>query len=132
MKIVINNCHGGFGLSDEAIERYIDLRGLALFKDFNSTWKTNSYYTVPVADYKKAYEQDVKEGGYYKSNDLYWSERNIERNDPLLVQVVEEMGDNADGQFSSLKVVDIPDDVEWQIEDYDGAEWVAEKHRTWS
>ncbi len=25
----------------------------------------------------------------------------------------------------------IPDDVKWQIEEYDGLEWIAEKHRTW-
>jgi hypothetical protein len=30
------------------------------------------------------------------------------------------MGDEANGRFSELKVVDIPDDVEWQIDEYDG------------
>ena len=30
------------------------------------------------------------------------------------------------------KIVEIPADVEWQIQEYDGMEWVAEKHRTWS
>jgi hypothetical protein len=131
MKIVINNCHGGFGLSDEAIERYIELRGLALFKDFNSTWKTSSYYTVPVAEFEEAHQQDKKIGDYTKSNALCWSQYDIERNDPLLIQVVEEMGENVNTRFSELKVVNIPDDVEWQIEEYDGSEWVAEKHRTW-
>jgi hypothetical protein len=29
-------------------------------------------------------------------------------------------------------VIEIPDDVEWEVEEYDGLEWVAEKHRTWS
>ena len=132
MKIVINNCHGGFGLSDEAIERYIDLRGLSLYKDFNSTWKTNSYYTVPVAEFEEAHKQDKKTGDYAKSNALCWSHYDIERNDPLLIQVVEEMGENVNNRFSELKVVEIPDDVAWQIDEYDGAEWVAEKHRTWS
>jgi hypothetical protein len=28
-------------------------------------------------------------------------------------------------------VVEIPDGVEWEIAEYDGLEWVAEKHRTW-
>ena len=32
---------------------------------------------------------------------------------------------------ANLKMVEIPDDVEWEIADYDGKEWVAEKHRTW-
>ena len=57
--------------------------------------------------------------------------RDIPRDDPALVQVVEEMGADADGRCAELKVVDIPDDVQWQIEEYDGREWVAEKHRTW-
>jgi hypothetical protein len=36
------------------------------------------------------------------------------------------------GDFAELKVVEIPDDVQWQIEEYDGKEWIAEKHRTWN
>jgi hypothetical protein len=56
----------------------------------------------------------------------------IERNDPVLVQVVEELGEEADGDYGQLKVVDIPEDVQWDINDYDGKEWVAEVHRTWS
>ena len=32
---------------------------------------------------------------------------------------------------STLKIIEIPDDVDWIIEEYDGNEWVAEKHRTW-
>lgn len=58
--------------------------------------------------------------------------RDIPRDSELLVQVVEELGDEANGKFASLKVVTIPDDVEWEIHEYDGREWVAEKHRTWS
>jgi hypothetical protein len=50
-----------------------------------------------------------------------------------LVRVVEELGAAAAGSSSSeLKIVDVPDDVEWTIEEYDGIEWVAEVHRTWS
>jgi hypothetical protein len=30
-----------------------------------------------------------------------------------------------------LAIVEIPDDVQWIIEENDGMEWVAEKHRTW-
>lgn len=57
---------------------------------------------------------------------------NISRDDPILVQLVEEMGKDADSRYSKLKVVDIPDDVDWTIGEYDGLEWVAEAHRTWS
>ena len=37
-----------------------------------------------------------------------------------------------DGVYSDLKVVEIPDDINWYIEEYDGLEHVAERHRTWS
>jgi hypothetical protein len=46
--------------------------------------------------------------------------------------VVKELGEKANGFCSSLKIVDIPIDVQWFIEEYDGNEWVSEKHRTWS
>jgi hypothetical protein len=45
--------------------------------------------------------------------------------------VVEALGDSASGDFAALKVVEIPDDVEWEIHDYDGKESVRERHRSW-
>ena len=55
----------------------------------------------------------------------------IKRDDPILVKIVEELGEAAGGFFSALKVVEIPDDVVWGIEEDGGHEWIAEKHRTW-
>lgn len=31
-----------------------------------------------------------------------------------------------------LKIVEVPDGIKWQIEEYDGWEHVAEAHQTWS
>jgi hypothetical protein len=59
-------------------------------------------------------------------------EYDLDRTDPDLVAVVQELGKEAEGSCAELKIVEIPDDVEWQIEEYDGSEWVAEKHRTWA
>jgi hypothetical protein len=56
----------------------------------------------------------------------------IERDDLMLVKVVEFLGDKANGRHAKLKIVEIPDDVEFKIEEYDGQECVAEAHRTWS
>jgi hypothetical protein len=28
-------------------------------------------------------------------------------------------------------VVRIPADVDWVLQEYDGLEWIAERHRTW-
>ncbi len=46
-------------------------------------------------------------------------------------RAVEELKEEANGTFAELKIVEIPDDVEWVIEEYDGIEWVSEKHRVW-
>lgn len=55
----------------------------------------------------------------------------VERDNPDLVNIVETLGEDADGGYSHLKVIEIPDGVEWVIQEYDGLEWVAEKHRVW-
>jgi len=61
-----------------------------------------------------------------------WYHREVARDDPYLVRVVEDLGEKADGSFANLKIVEIPADVNWEIGEYDGVEWVAEVHRTWS
>lgn len=53
------------------------------------------------------------------------------RTNPTLIQIVEEMGQSASERYSKIVVIEIPDDVDWVIKEYDGNEWVAEKHRTW-
>lgn len=115
MKVVINQDFGGFSLSDAAFEKYLLVKGLPFKK---VPGKYNSYFYENNSD-----STDTPE--------MYW-ENDIPRNDPLLVEIVEELGENASGPYASLKVVEIPDDVEWEISEYDGREHIAEKHRTWS
>lgn len=55
----------------------------------------------------------------------------IARNDPKLVECVEKLREEANGAYAELKVVEIPDDVNWEIGEYDGLEWVEEVHRRW-
>lgn len=55
----------------------------------------------------------------------------IARNDLKLVECVEKLGEEANGMYAELKVVEIPDDVNWEIGEYDGLEWVEEVHRRW-
>lgn len=64
--------------------------------------------------------------------DPNWYSRDIARDDPYLVKIVRELGMGANGDHANLKIVEIPGDVKWQVEEYDGNEWVAEVHRTWS
>lgn len=55
----------------------------------------------------------------------------LPRDNPTLVAVVEALGEQANGKYAELKVVEVPDDVEWFIDEYDGVETIHEKHRTW-
>jgi hypothetical protein len=64
-----------------------------------------------------------------KSEDFCMYE--VLRDDPVLVAIVEEMGEASWSDYARLKVVSIPEGVKWQIEEYDGAEHIAEVHRTW-
>lgn len=56
----------------------------------------------------------------------------IARDDPDLIKLIEKNGIKLVGSsLSHLKIVEIPDDVEWMIEDYDGWETIHEVHRSW-
>jgi len=112
-QIVINRCYGGFGLSHEAVMRYAELKGINLV-----------FQKKDVFDLVHYYKDEIKQENYF-------SDRDIERTDSALVQVVQEMGDKASGPHSRLGVVEIPDGIDYTIEEYDGSEWVAEVHRTW-
>ena len=63
--------------------------------------------------------------------DPAWHDCDVERDDPYLVKIVQDLGLAANGSHANLKVVEIPGDVDWEIAKYDGNEWVAETHRTW-
>lgn len=62
--------------------------------------------------------------GYYEAVSSYRTQRDAD-----LIDVVEKLGRKADSGFSKLAIVKIPDDVEWEIEDFDGWESIHEKHR---
>ena len=55
-----------------------------------------------------------------------------DRANPKLVACVEKLGPElASGSLSSLKVVEIPNDVKWYLTEYDGYETIREKSRSW-
>jgi hypothetical protein len=137
MKVVINTCFGGFGLSQRAVMRYAELKGIKLYRYYDQiTLEVYGpgrldegglvhYTTQPVkCDKHSVLIGDIPEG-------VYFSERDIERNDPLLVQVVEELGPDANGRCAKLSVIEIPDGINYEIDEYDGNEHIAERHRTW-
>lgn len=137
MKLVINKCFGGFGLSNAAYERLIEL-GVPVRAYIEQKRENGLYLPEPLNDGEVIFDRRMGKGDLFDAltqltGTYYWDTwLSDNRSHPLLVQVVEELGDKANGRCAKLGVVGIPDDTEYTIEEYDGNEHVAEKHRTWS
>lgn len=131
MKVIINKCFGGFTLSDKAVFRYAELKGIKLFKSSTSFAGFSAFYLVPEEEFNITHAKDKVDRNYTESNKLMFRDRDIDRDDPLLAQVVIELGEEASGRCSKLKVVEIPDGICWEIEEYDGMESIHECHKTW-
>nr|DAI17042.1 MAG TPA: hypothetical protein [Bacteriophage sp.]DAX17028.1 MAG TPA: hypothetical protein [Caudoviricetes sp.] len=137
MKVILNKCYGGFGVSQKAYELYAKKKGIEIFvyklectndkPIYRKTDMGSSIFTITF----------TKDFGDYV--DLYDdnSEKYIlelcsnHREDPVLIEVVEELGDRANSPFSKLVVVDIPDGMEYEIDDYDGVETLHQKVEKW-
>ncbi len=140
MKVVINNCFGGFSISKEAAEYMAEL-GCEVAKAELSEWGKRKEWIDYFIEHGK-FPSDCPEqthglleidAKYHSQPDFYGygSDKNYDRSSEFLVKAVEKLGQKASGQSAELKVVEIPDDVDYEIEEYDGNEHIAEKHRTW-
>ena len=138
-ELVINAKHGGFGLSHEAMLRYAEIKNLPVYTE-TGKFGFVKYSLVPFEErldakdvdwYSLSLEERAEHNRVYKEQTLY--DKDIPRDDPALVQVVQELGSKkASGRFAALKIVRIPDDIEWEIDDYDGLETIHEVHQSWS
>ncbi len=134
MKLVKNTCYGGFGLSNKAYEKLIEW-GIPVKKYTKQVQDEDTgRYNSPsenegevIFDRTLTKKEDpmIYFGRYWET----WISENREH--PLLVRVVEELGAEANGSCANLIVVDIPDGTDYEIDDYDGIETIRETHNTW-
>lgn len=140
MKVVINKCYGGFGLSEAAYEKLhewgVPIQKWADEKRDATTGlivKDPANQAEVIFDRSRDEASDVSVAMISLSGTKYWDGWTAENRDhPLLVRVVEELGDKASGSHAELAVVEIPDDIKWEVEEYDGREQISECHRSWS
>lgn len=119
MKVVINKCFGGFGLSTEAHEWLIENRGWKVTEYNKKGEKKNKSAQLTLTDNERMFGK-------------YWDSISREdRTNKDLIDVVTELGSKANGKHAQLEIIDIPDGIEWEIDDYDGNESIEEKHRSW-
>lgn len=102
MKIVINKCYGGFGLSKKAVLLCQEISG-------DKNW---GGIILPDENIRPTFD--------------VWCP-NIERTDPVLIKAVEVLGKDANGSFSKLIVEDIRAGSYFKINDNDGYECISYK-----
>ena len=110
-KIVYNSCYGGFSLSDKAMQRYCEIKGIKVYPE-NWAGLTLYWLSEPSGDKVK---DDWRET---------FNSRDIPRHDPVLVQIVEELGKEASGRCAELRIFETESN-QYMIEEYDGNETVV-------
>jgi hypothetical protein len=117
MKVVINRKYGGFGLSDKAVEACVVL-GMTVGDD-DGDFKGKDFIRISASCWKTKYANGRDDNRF--------------RCDLRLVQVVEQLGDEANGDCAKLKIVEIPFDTidGWEIHNHDGMERIEASHSSW-
>ena len=125
MKIAYNRCYGGFSLSHKAIMRYAELKGIKLYAFRHKDDSNLRSKMVPISD-EEAEEAflvhycttpEYSDAGYW-----YKGRMEEDRSDPALIQVIEEMGKEANGSCAELAITEVPARTLWRIDEYDGRE----------
>lgn len=138
MKVVINRCFGGFGLSEKAYEwliaRGVPVRAYVAQK----RGPDGRYMPQPENDGEVIFDRELGSGGDPFNASMrclagrYWDVfLDGQRSLPLLVACVEALGAEANGPHAELAVVEIPDGIEYEIDEYAGNESIHERHRSW-
>jgi len=143
MKIVINSCYGGFSISRKCAELMAKLGSKQAKEEVQEWKKRKGWFDYYKKNGKWPKDCPKNQRGWLEIDVKYRDEPafygygyvgnrgGYERDDPYLIKAVETLKEKANGAHAELTVVEIPDGTEWEIEEYDGHEWVAEKHNTW-
>lgn len=142
MKVILNKCYGGFGVSKEAYKLYCKKIGKTayFYKDEYIGNGVVNFYRITDADFAeynfssfycitKDYENKVNYHNIDKLDILYLNTEY--RENTILIEVVEELGEKANGKYAQLEIVDIPNGMNYEIDDYDGIETLRPNVPTW-
>lgn len=129
-KVVYNACYGGFNLSREACKRYWEFQGKEVwiengdFLDMFTVWLVPPEERVDEQKDWRSMTQNERIAFNEQYSKQTWCDREVSRHDPILVQVVEELGEKADGMCAKLAIAEVSGP--YRIDEYDGNETVVE------
>jgi hypothetical protein len=137
VRVVYNSCYGGFSLSREACKRYWELQGKEVWIEEDPKFKSLDVFTVWLVPPKERVKQknwssmthDERIAYNKKYSEQTWYCREVSRHDPILVQVVEELGAKANSSYANLTIQEVSG--AYRIDEYDGYERVIESYDDW-
>lgn len=128
MKIILNKCFGGFGLSTEAYKLYAEKIGKEIY-EYYQDYKKGFHYFIKGSNglckfyFTKDFGEEIKlNDEEYNKYCLNLSDE--KRTDKILIEVVEELKERANNGFSDLEIIEIPNNCYYKIDEYDGVETI--------
>ena len=114
-KVIVNNAYAGLGLSAKAIKRYYEIKHPEVKLYAYKGRFLGNLNKISLEDVEGECELFTKDMGEVPSFDeIDWScwvtEVDCERHDPTLVQIVEELGNEANREGAHLEIVTIDSD----------------------
>jgi len=114
VKIAIVGRHG-FNLSDAGVGLYAKLKGLVLVCLKERAFGAPNLYTVWRHESGDEFRPDL-----------------IERDDPALIDVLEQWGESAVDAPSAIKIVEVPEGTRWEVRrNFDNSEFVVDLDHVW-
>lgn len=106
MKVLVNECYGGYGISSEASKLWLERKA------------------IPYEIYEDSYNLIVIINGERQYMSTY-----ISRTDETLIEIFEEKGSEfTSGPHAEVALEEIPDGCKYDIHEYDGTEYI---NSTW-
>ena len=125
-KVVFNCSYCSFSLSKEACQRYWDIKGQQVWIE-GDDYSFTVWLVPPEERIKKRYRYYMTMDEWVAYDKEYseqtWRyDRSVSRHDPILVKVVEELGEKASGDYVDLQIEEV--EGLYRIDEYDGMERV--------
>lgn len=134
-KIVLNQCYGCFELSFEAQQLYAKYANIELYRYTQSNFSHSDDLIRLVKKPKKSKDIScfiflidlgddlvIEPRKFNFIQNMLWCPDDIPRDDPNLVRVVEELGDEANTERSQLEIYSIPWDAKFTIHELEEGE----------
>lgn len=138
--ILVLNQGFTFSLSNKALIEYIERKSIDVFVYDQKTrekWSQKPHYKIPLSEYDYTTSVVLIEDYGNKIEKLYsiihptkfFNQYHIYRNDPILVDIVKKMRNDASTPNSDLQLIEVEDTGQWEIISTEDGEILRHKYK---